>query len=222
MAAPYIPPSDAALLAFALNYQSLTTASPGTYGLSAPDAATISTAVTTYQAAQALVDSPDTKTVTTVAAKNSAKQTLISILRAYSSQIRLNAGVTNAAKLALGLNLPNNSPVPVPVPSSIPIISIIGAQPLQFTIRYADATTPSLRAKPFGSIAIELWVSTGVVVGTDPMLAQKAASVTKQPFGLDFDVSQTGKIATIWGRWITRSGLVGGWSSSVSMLVPGT
>lgn len=221
MAAPYIPPKDSDFLAWCTNFDNLITATPAAYGLVPADAAAITAVVAPYQAAQAVVDNPATKTSVTVADKNNAKQAALVILRTYASQIRLNAGVTDGDKLALGLNLPNNSPSPIPAPTSSPIVTIIGATPGQLTMRFADSNTPDKRSKPQGAISMQLFLAVATASTSDPTDASFYANVTKQPFAIDFDNTQAGKVATIFGRWQTRTGLVGPWSTGASFVVPG-
>lgn len=220
MTAPYIPPSDAAFLAWSVNFSTLITASPATYGLVTADAVTIQAANDAYAAAQAVVDSPATKTVTTVAAKNAAKNSATGIYRTYASQIRINPGVSNSDKLALGLNLPNNSPSPIPAPTSSPIIAVIGSTPGQHTMRFADSNTPDKRSKPQGVTAMQVFRTIGVSVATDPDAALLYGTFTKQPFAINYDSGDAGKVSTLWARWVTRTGLIGPWSSSVSAIVP--
>lgn len=221
MAAPYIPPKDADLLAWCTNFDNLITASPSTYGLVTADALAITAVVAPYQAAQAVVDNPATKTSVTVAAKNNAKQAMLVILRTYSSQIRLNAGVTDADKLALGLNLPNNSPSPIPAPTSSPIVSVIGATPGQLTIRYADSNTPDKRSKPQGVTAMQLFVGVSTIPLTDPEDTAFEVALTKQPYAVNFNPADAGKTATLFGRWQTRTGLTGPWSTAANFIIPG-
>ena len=156
-AAPYIPARDSTLDSWADNFQTLIAASPATYGLAAPDAVAITNAFTTWHAAYLLGGStgsppvpinPSTFTSVTVAAKNSAKFAMIIILRSYAAQIRLNPGVTNSDKIALGLNLPNNTPSPIPVPLTFPLLSIVSAGPGTQIIRYADSPPPPFERSP--------------------------------------------------------------------------
>jgi hypothetical protein len=216
MAAPYIPPKDSDLLAFANTYATTVAVNPSIYGLVAGDSTTITNAVNTYAAAQAVVDNPATKSVTTVNAKNAAKQAMIGILRTYSAQIRLNPGVSNDAKLAIGLNLPNNTPTPVPAPVTVPILTVIGQQAGTITVRFADSTTPDKRSKPAGAVQLELWLGVETAVVTDPTLCTKVATITKQPVAITFPIGSSGKVYTFFGRWLTRRGLAGDWSSSIT------
>jgi len=220
MAAPYIPPRDADLVPWATNFTTLITAAPATYGLVAADAVAIDAVVQPYLAAQTLVDNPATRTSVTIADKNNKKQAMLVTCRAYAQTIANNAGVTDADKITLGLNLPNNNPSPIPAPTSSPIVTVIGATPSQLTIRYADENTPASRAKPQGVVALQLFIGVDTITLTDPADAVFEALVTKQPFAVTFDPTDAGKIATMFGRWSTRTGLVGPFSLAASFIVP--
>lgn len=232
-AAPYIPARDSTLDSWADNFSTLITANPATYGLQPADAVAIAGAFTTWHAAYLLGGStgsppvpvnPSTFTSVTVAAKNSAKFAMIIILRTYASQVRINPGVSNSDKIALGLNLPNNTPSPIPVPLTFPLLSIVSAGPGTHVIRFADSATPAIRAKPFGAIGMQLYRGVGVVAISDVSLTDWYAQLTSQPFQSSFLIGDSGKVATYFARWITRgkpvgdaAAQVGPWSSPVSL-----
>jgi hypothetical protein len=231
--APYIPARDSTLDSWADNFQTLIAASPATYGLGAPDAVAITNSFNTWHAAYLVGGStgsppvpinPSTFTSVTVAAKNSAKFAMIIILRSYAAQIRLNPGVTNSDKIALGLNLPNNTPSPIPVPLTFPLLSIVGAGPGTHIIRFADSATPALRAKPFGAVGMQLYRGVAAAAIVDVNLTDWYAQLTTQPFQSSFLIGDAGKVATYFARWITRgrpvgdaAAQVGPWSAPVSM-----
>lgn len=226
---PYIPTTDSGLDSWAANFSTLITASPGTYGLVAADALTIAAAQASYNAAYLLGGSagtpptpvnPSTFTRVTVAAKNSAKIALQVIVRTYASQIRLNPGVSNANKTALGLNLPNNSPSPIPAPSTFPVLTIVAIAQGLMQIRFADNLTPASRKKPFGALQMELWRGIDPAVIITPDSCTLVAVVTKNPYVSTFaDPADAGKKATFFARWLTRRGLSGPWSAGVSATI---
>ncbi len=229
MSTPYIPTRDDALDAWALNFSTLITASPATYGLFTPDAVAIANAYDTYHDAFIVGGSsgtppapvnPSTFTRVTVAAKNSAKIAGVTLWRTYASQIRINPGVLNSDKLALGLNLPNNTPSPIPAPSTFPVLGVVAVGPGVIQLRYADNTTPASRKKPQGALQMELWRGIGTAEIVDPLLCTLNALVTKQPFVSSFsDPTTRGKIATFFARWNTRTGLVGPWSAGITQVI---
>jgi len=238
-AAPYIPAQNAALDTWAFNFAALITANPGDFGLDAPSAATIQAAVDTYNAAYALAGltspphphpvNPSGRNPTTVANLNTAKLAMIPIVRTYASQIRINPGVTNMNKVALGLNLPNNAPSPIPAPATAPVLTIMTATVLRHTLKFRDETaSPTSRAKAPNSIGLELWRGISTIPLTDPTLCNFYGMMVKVPFYSDFDSGDVGKFATYFGRWSNRAGsagnnqaLTGPWSAAQSMTIVG-
>ena len=220
MAAPYIPPKEASLDAWALNFSTLLTASPATYGATAGDAANIAAFYATWHAAYLVTTNPATKTKPSVASKNAAKASLLANIRPLAQFIANNPGVTNANKEALGLNLHGSTgPTPIPAPSTSPILAIIAATPGQMTLRYADQNTPDKRAKAPGTAGLELHAATSATVITDPSTIPFVGVATKQPYALNWSSSDKGKTAYIAGRWVTGTGLVGPWSAIVTYIV---
>jgi hypothetical protein len=218
MAAPYIPPKDADLALWAQNFADLIDASPALYGLLPADAVAIFTANLTFQTAFVVATNPATRTTVSIAAKNAAKVALITLARTYASQIRINPGVTNADKLDLGLNLPNGSPAPIPPPATWPLLALPTAGPGLHEVRYADSSSPASRAKPPLVVQLQLFRGVAVAAIVDPLLCDFLAAVTKNPYQSIFtDLADAGKVATYFGRWLTRSGELGPWSAGVSM-----
>ena len=98
--APYIPTKQSIFDTWFLNFSSLITTSPSTYGLVAGDAVVIAALYTSWHAAYVLTTSSSTKTAAAVAAKNVAYASAITQVRSYAQQIANNAGVSNNAKIA--------------------------------------------------------------------------------------------------------------------------
>ena len=234
-AAPYIPPRDSTLDSWADNFATLITANPSTYGLDAPAAAAIQNAFDTWHAAYLLGGStgsppvpvnPSTFTRVTVADKNAQKTAMVTLIRSYAAQIRINPGVSSSDKTALGLNLPNNTPTPIGVPTTFPLLNLVSAGPGTHEVRYADSTTPASRKKPFGSVGMQLFRGVATTPIVDPADCSYLDTLTVQPYQSVFDPADRGKIATYFARWVTRgrsaggaSSLVGPWSAAVSMTV---
>lgn len=231
MAAPYIPSQDSALDVWSANFANLITAAPSTYGLDAVAAANIQGAVDAYHTAFLCAGltappnptpvNPACRTSVTIATKDADKLAMRTLCRVYASQIRLNPGVLNADKIALGLNLPNNSPVQIPAPITWPIFAFISAGPLSHILSYTDSTPGAGKAKPFGAVAALLFCGLATAATTDPDALPYNSSQTKSPLQLTFDPSAAGKIATYAARWVTRKGLVGPWGPIISTTVVG-
>lgn len=222
---PYIPPKDADLATWLLNFATLIAAAPATYGLTSTDAAAITGVQTAYQSAYNLAIDPPTRTKPTVADKDAAKAAALAVVRPYAIQIRNNAGVTNEDKEDLGLNIPDYTPTPIPAPTSSPVLAFIAATPLQHTLRYTDSVSPTTRGKkPAGVLGVQVWRAVGVAAAVDPATCSLNQVATKNPMASNFDSGDRGKIATYFARYVTRSGplgvaQVGPWSDPVSAYV---
>lgn len=220
--APYIPAKDADFTAWLANFSTLITASPGTYGLASGDATTIASENAGWAAAYALVTSPSTKTAATVAAKNTEKITVLATIRPYAQQISLNAGVSASAKTAVGVNPRTSTPTPITAPTTAPVLTAQSTSTAGTIIRYRDATaSPSVKAKPYGVIAIQLWGKASATPITDPTQLDFLGPATKSPIQLALGSSAAGMIGYFAGRWVTRTGLVGPWSTIINYHVAG-
>lgn len=219
---PYIPPKDADLATWSLNFATLIVASPGTYGLTSGDASAINSIDTAFQAAYTIATSNSTRTPATVSAKDSAKVNLLATIRPYAQTIANNAGVSTGNKIALGINPRTSTPTPITVPTTHPVLSIVSAPPLQHIIRYRDETaSPSVKSKPYGVIAVQLFATPSATAITDPAELAFIGVFTKSPALVSYASGDKGKQSYMAARWSTRTGLVGPWSPIVNFTVAG-
>lgn len=228
MATNYIPSTDSGLVDWGDNFATLITADPPRYGLDTTAALAIQSAQDTYAAAFALGGSigrvpvnPTARSPVTVAAKDAAKVAARTLFRTYAAQIRLNPGVTNDDKIALGLNLPNNNPSPIPVPASWPVLSVLSGGPLSLTLKYHDSTIGVGKAKAAGVLQMQLVATPSATPIASPDGQPIRFLVTKVPQLLVFDSGDGDKTAYMWGRWVTRRGLVGPWSDGITATIMG-
>jgi hypothetical protein len=228
LAPPYIPPTSSGLDAFASNFSGLISAAPATYGLTAGDATTIAAAVALFHASYLLAGTtpphntpvnPSARTPVTVADMRSQMGAMVPVIRTYASQIRLDPGVTNAAKLALGLTLPNTTPAPIPAPTSFPLLSLLLATPLAHQFNYKDSLSPVGKAKAPGAIQMQLVGVAQATAPPGPDALGPLPSQTKSPFQIVWPSGASGLLASYFSRWVTRTGLVGPWSPITSAIV---
>jgi hypothetical protein len=222
--ADYIPDSDTLLAAWASNFSVLITATPGAYGLMASDADTISAAYNLFNSALDVTLTPATKTKGTVADKNAKKAAMLVTLRQYAQTIKRNLGVSNEAKIALGLHINDSGRSPVPAPSTVPVLEVASGVPLAQVVDFHDSTTPDSKAKPAGVTGMMLAVATvaaGATPPADPSALPVYGIATRRPYVVKFAPADKGKTACYFGRWITGSGLVGLWSSMAQLSVAG-
>lgn len=216
---PYIPASDSGLDAWATNFDSIVAVDFATLGVTAPEAAALTAATTAYHDALVAATDPGTRTPVTVAAKNTAKAALLATARPLAQRIAINPAIDDETKIDLGLNPHNSLPTPISPPITFPVVDILQATPGQIKIQYRDSETPDSKAKPYGVVHMERWVTIGTTIAVDPTNAVYYGPATKSPDFLTFDAGDAGKIATIFCRWVNRNAQIGPWSSPVSMTI---
>lgn len=228
MAQPYIPPTTSGLDAFATNFSTLVTAAPATYGLTPGDAVTIAAATASYHSAYLLAGTtpphntpvnPTTRTPVNVGAMRTAQAALVAVLRTFGSQIRINPGVSNPDKLALGLVLPNTTPSPVPAPTGYPLLSLLLATPLTHQFSYKDSLSPVGKAKAPGAVQLQLVGVAMATIAPGPDALGPLPAQTKSPFQIVWPFGTSGMIASYFARWCTRRGLTGPWSPVTSAVI---
>lgn len=206
MQAPYIPSRDADFANWLANFDTKLTAAPATYGLVAGDATVVAAVAATFATAYTAAINPATRTSATIAAKDAARASAEATVRPYAVRISVNLGVTDANKLSIGVNLPNSARTPVPPPTTAPVLALVSAIIGQHTLGYADTTTPASKAKPFGAVGMQVYRTIAPAAAADPSAAELLTVVTKSPSVIATDSADRGKVATYFGRWVTRSG----------------
>jgi len=215
-----IPLRDAEFETFLYNWKTLLTASPTTYGLTAPDAVAISAAYTAWNAAYVLASSLLTRTRATVAAKDAEKVLALSLLREQYGIIKANPSVTNENKIAIGVRVSDPVPTPIPAPTTFPVLSVRMAGPQTQELMAVDVTTPTKRSKPAGTIGMLVVRAIGTVAAVDPEQCRLLGVYTRVPFQVgEFTAGDIGKVVTYFGRWTNAKGQEGPWSAPVSMIL---
>jgi hypothetical protein len=172
--------------------------------------------------AYAVAMSPGTRTKVTVAGKDAARGAAEGPIRQLAGQIKVNAGVSDADKIAINVPTVNLKRSPINVPASSPLLKLIGATPGKQVLSYHDSRSPDRRAKPFGAASLQLFRAVGDAPVSDPGQAKFYEAVTRNPVEVEveFDPADAGKCATYFARWASRRGDVGPWSLPVSMHAP--
>lgn len=205
----YIPAKDADFALWSQNFATLLAANPTNYGLTAGQVAPITAANTAFASAYATATNPTTRTSPAIAAKDVARADAEVLERQIAMIVRNNPAVSDALKTGLGLTIPKTTPTPIPAPTTPPQLLFVSATPQNATLAYRDTGSPSGKAKPAGSIGVELWRNVGTVPATDPAQCSFVGIITKAPFAQAFAAGEVGKIATFFARFSTRSGPAG-------------
>jgi len=219
--APYIPNKDSLLDAWAENFSSLISASPGRYGLTAGDASTIAAAVGGFDSAYQVCTSPTTKTAAAVSTKNTQRTLMLATVRPYAQEVSNNPGVASADKVALGLNPKTSKPQPITAPASNPVLTLGGLSPGHAIIRYRDsAASVSVKAKPYGVTGCVLSVSASATAITDPTKLGSGPTLTKTPDNVDLSSLGSGVTVYLAARWVTQKQDFSPFSPIISFVLP--
>lgn len=215
----YMPHTDEGFETWGTVFATNIASSPGTYLLTAAQAASISAVITDYSAKLAIAENPMTRNVGTVADKEDAKAIAMSLCRGYAMLIKEASGISDADKLFIGVRPENNSREKIDCPQTSPLLNILGATPGTQTIVYADSTTPDKKARPFGASELQLFM--GLTEDGEATLAQAqfVGKFTRNPITVDFTEAQDGLVATFYARWASVRGETGPWSLPISMRV---
>lgn len=207
----YIPTKDSDLVAWADNWFTLLVADPALYGVSVADATLQQVQAQAYIDAYAEATNPTTRSPTTVAHKNGTKALFLADARALAAIIRVNEGVDDADKTALGLNIPDPIPTPIPTPTTYAILGISDIAEGYHELVYHDQLTPTTKKKPFGVINVLIFRAFAIAPLNDFDSANPTliAAATKSPFPLTTPPAQQGKFATYWAQYMTRTGKFG-------------
>jgi hypothetical protein len=223
--APYvgIPARDTQLATWAQVFADAINASPSTYGLSLTDASNIVTANNNFQAAYATATDPAIRTRTTVSNKDAFKNAFLATARSYYVIIQNNPGVTDDNKLAAGIKVKSQARTKHPCPQTQPLLSILGAIPLQIQCRFQDPDHHTVRGrKAPGAISVQFWIELSATPTENVDNAHFVGDFTRNIVQLDFMPADAGKTAVIWCRWQGRRGDTGPWSTAVKMSIPST
>lgn len=220
MSGPYIPTKDADVLSWSTNFDTLITATPTAYGLTAPQALVYAGLHAAFAASYAAAVAPSTRTIATVATKDTDKFDLLAEARLLANVVQAWPSITPTLLADLGLTVRDVTPTPIAAPTTFPILSVVAASMLAHIMRYADELTPAARKKPFGAIALELWKFVGTTIPAGPEGCSFHGDITKNPAPIAFGSGDGGKLCTYYARWTTRRGLVGPWSAAVTLTVP--
>ena len=215
----YIPAADIEALAWMQAFSWTLARAPSAYFVGPADVSHINRVVLEFEAAFQVASEVSTRTQVTVRAKDHSRADAEGLCRQYAGQIKLNAGISDAAKIAAGVRPVNRDRVPIRCPASVPLLGIVSAHSGQQTLRYRDSETPTSGAKPFGAWQLQLFVALGEKPITDVAEARAWGFYTRNPVVAKFEHAHDGRVATHFARWCGRRGDVGPWCAPVSMRV---
>ena len=177
-----IPTKDVSLVDWSTNTTTRLTSSPATYGTTAAVATQYGglhdafvLAYNTLVAARAA----GVRSSPLASLKDSAKQALLAFARPLYKQIQANTAVTDAAKIELGVVVPDTEPSPQPVPSFAPKLIVEKIDGRLVTIRLADPANDTRKRMPAGCNGATVMSYVGATAPTNPAAYKYEGSTSK-------------------------------------------
>jgi len=180
MAKPISNMTDAEFKAFIENFLALITLNPTSYGLVAGDATALAVVESAFVDALSVALAPSTRTSVTVEQKNTARDACENAVRYLIGRIEFTPSVTDAQKLALGINVRKPATAIQP-PDAEPVLVVKKVDNRTVTIRLMQPEGDG-RGKPenvYSAVVysyvgpepipqdINLWKNEGVTTRTD-------------------------------------------------------
>jgi hypothetical protein len=166
-----IPTKDSALVEWSTNANTRLTASPATYGTTAAvatqyaslhDAFILALNAVVAARAAGLRSSP------LCATKDNAKNALLAFARPLYKTIQANTAVTAAAKIELGIVVPDVEPSPQPVPADPPLLRVDSVDGRVVRVSLRDVNDPDRARIPAGVNGAIVMSFVGATAPTDP------------------------------------------------------
>lgn len=213
----YIPKTDSGALSWLQNIATVLATAYATYGVTLAESNTLTGLAGDYDTALTTATDPSTRNETTVAAKDAAKAEAVAYARPLAQRIAVNATLTPAQKLAVGVNTRTATPTPTPAPAIAPGLGIVSAIPGLVIFEHSNPETGK-RAKPDGVTSIEVAAVVGTAFTADPSAAVSRGDYTKGLIRVAFAPGESGQKVSMFARYKTRSGpggvsQVGPWSA---------
>lgn len=217
----YLPRRDADLDVWAANFSQRLSASPESFGATAPEAEQVAGLVEAFHLALSVALNPQSRTKPAVAFKDQARRELTGALRPLARRIQAFAGLTDAARADLGLSIPGDRPVSGSAIDSPPLLIVQRQVGFRARVLIRDAAGRTSRQKPRGTLGAGLWIKLGdeAPVGTDE--CRFAALATASQTTLQFANNTNGQLAWLIARWFNTKGQQGPPSAAVRFRIAG-
>lgn len=177
-----IPVKDVLLVEWSTNTNTRLTAAPATYGTTAAVAlhydglhSSFLTAYENLLAARAA----GVRSRPLASIKDDAKRDLLAFARPLYKQIQANTAVTDAAKIELGVHVPDVEPSPQGVPSFAPKLFVEKVDGRLVTVRVADPADDTRKRMPAGCDGATILSFVGETAPTNPAVYKYEGSTSR-------------------------------------------
>ena len=203
-ASTFLPQREGPLSAWATNLALKLVADPTGFGLVEKDATDFQVLQQAFTAALALLEDPTQRTSPNVADKNDKKKAMVESARELVKRIQAWPGITNPKREELQITVPDVDPTPVPVPSTMPRITILSTlgRVVHFKVNDVDETR---RGKPpeVASAFIYRWIGDNPPSDLSAWHFVGASTTAKQTLTVPADTPAGSQLA-ITALWVNR------------------
>lgn len=215
----YLPQTLSGFNTWATNFETLISAAPTDFGLTAGDASAFNTLFASFNSALSVSTTPSTRTPVTVA----ATQTALEACRAKAQQLVQKyqaSGLATPTKSAeLGVTNRDTTKTPIPAPTAIPDLGIEKIEPQSVTLRIKELGA-LLNALPVNCVGYEVYMAVGLTnppnSPTDMTFVQNGS---RRFTTITFAPGDIGKNVSFAVRYRTAKNLTGPWSSIITCTV---
>lgn len=218
----YIPNADAPFRDWGQNFADRIALDPAHYALLAADSTIISDAQADFATKLALATDPATRTNATIAAKDGAKAFARDYFQWYAQFIKLNLGISNDDKVALGIHIDDGNPTPIAPPTQAPLVNVEGLVVGGFTLRARNPDNPFSRGKPPGVTMCIIMIGYGLQGSAAlPFTLDLFKLVSSKPINvLMAEAGTSGKLATAYVVYANAKGQMGPPSAAIQFTIP--
>jgi len=216
--ADYLPGPDADYQAWVTNFVTYANANLAALGLVAADMTPVTTAQTGWATAFPAHVAAANAARAAKQTKDEARAAYVAVIRPLVRRLQASALVSDAEKASLGITVAQQ-PGPIGPPTTAPICSIECGNRLQQTLRFVDSATPTRKAKPAGTLGVEIWNKVGTTPPTGENDLRFVAVDTNAPYVMNFPAEDGGKTNYVWMRWVSPTGERGPWSEQAQATI---
>ena len=216
----FIPAADAAFDTFQQHFVATVVAKPGDLDLTPADAAALQADQAEWTPAYAEHNSAATDGLAANKAKDEGRGAFEAVIRAKVKLLNAMPDVTNATRLAAGINAHAEARTPSRTPTTRPIARIVPLGGRRHVVHWVDEATPQQRRRPAGAGGAHLFLKIGEPAPVDVTGCIPIGLVTATPYTRTFDAADVGKTAYWFVAWAGKKSGMGPLSLLGSARIP--
>ena len=218
----YIPRADGSFDAWQANFQAYIDAHYGALGLPSDVPVRVKAAKLDWEKAYGEHTAARQAAAAARQKKQDRRGDYDRLIREVVRRVQAHVSVTDAQRAALGITVRDAQPTPTGPPTTRPIVNVDFSKRLRHTLRYADESSPTRRARPRGTLGAEIWVSISAPGEPPPMGPAELTFLqlsTRTPATIELPGEAGGKTAHYMLRWLSTRSEAGPWSETASATI---